>query len=295
MNPIGLNYAYWSPTWDCDPLPFVTRTRSCGFDILEINAQRVVRMTDKERDVLKTAATDAGLSYTYIGGVTPDTDLASEDPTVRQQGIKLLTEQAQAVSRTGGSLLSGVLYSSWSQRLPADKDLKTLTDNSVGAMKEAVKAAEDCGVIFGLEVVNRFEHYMMNTAEQGVAFVKRVASPCCKLLLDTFHMNIEEDNLREAIVKAGKWLAHFHVGETNRRPPGRGRIPWPEVFMALREIEFQGPIVMEPFIIPDGDALREMPVYRDLLGDNDPDKEASRSLRFLRSEMQKYGSPAVSV
>ena len=295
MNPIGLNYAYWSPTWDCDPLPFVTRTRSCGFDILEINAQRVVRMTDKERDVLKTAATDAGLSYTYIGGVTPDTDLASEDPTVRKRGIKLLTEQAQAVSRTGGSLLSGVLYSSWSQRLPADKDLKTLTDNSVGAMKEAVKAAEDCGVIFGLEVVNRFEHYMMNTAEQGVAFVERVASPCCKLLLDTFHMNIEEDNLREAIVKAGKWLAHFHVGETNRRPPGRGRIPWPEVFMALREIEFQGPIVMEPFIIPDGDALREMPVYRDLLGDNDPDKEASRSLRFLRSEMQKYGSPAVSV
>jgi len=288
MNPIGLNYAYWSPTWDCDPLPFVTRTRSCGFDILEINAQRVVRMTDKERDVLKTAATDAGLSYTYIGGVTPDTDLASEDPTVRKRGIKLLTEQAQAVSRTGGSLLSGVLYSSWSQRLPAGKDLKTLTDNSVGAMKEAVKAAEDCGVIFGLEVVNRFEHYMMNTAEQGVAFVERVASPCCKLLLDTFHMNIEEDNLREAIVKAGKWLAHFHVGEANRRPPGRGRIPWPEVFMALREIEFQGPIVMEPFIIPDGDALREMPVYRDLLGDNDPDKEASRSLRFLRSEMQKY-------
>jgi len=288
MNPIGLNYAYWSPTWDCDPLPFVTRTRSCGFDILEINAQRVVRMTDKERDVLKTAATDAGLSYTYIGGVTPDTDLASEDPTVRKRGIKLLTEQAQAVSRTGGSLLSGVLYSSWSQRLPAGKDLKTLTDNSVGAMKEAVKAAEDCGVIFGLEVVNRFEHYMMNTAEQGVAFVERVASPCCKLLLDTFHMNIEEDNLREAIVKAGKWLAHFHVGEANRRPPGRGRIPWPEVFMALREIEFQGPIVMEPFIIPDGDALREMPVYRDLLGDNDPDKEASRSLRFLRSELQKY-------
>ena len=97
MNPIGLNYAYWNPTWDSDPLPFVTRTRSCGFDILEINAQRIVKMTDRQRDVLKAAATDAGLSYTYIGGVTPDTDLASEDPTVRQRGIKLLTAQAQAV------------------------------------------------------------------------------------------------------------------------------------------------------------------------------------------------------
>src|SRR6516162_2262596 len=106
MNPIGLNYAYWSPTWDSDPLPFISRTRSCGFDILEINAQRVVKLTEKERDLLKAAAKDSGLTYTYIGGVTPDTDLASEDPTVRKRGIKRLTEQAQAVSRTGGSLRS---------------------------------------------------------------------------------------------------------------------------------------------------------------------------------------------
>jgi D-psicose/D-tagatose/L-ribulose 3-epimerase len=244
-------------------------------------------MTDKERNVLKAAAKDAGLSYTYIGGVTPDTDLASEDRIVRKRGIKFLEEQAQAVSDMGGSLLSGVLYSSWCQRLPVGKDRKALTDYSVEAMREAIKAAEGCGVIFGLEVVNRFEHYMMNTAEEGVAFVEQVNSPCCKLLLDTFHMNIEEDNLREAIVKAGKWLAHFHVGETNRRPPGRGRIPWPEVVAALHEIEFQGPIVIEPFITPDGDALRDMPVYRDLLGDAKLDEEASRSLVFLRSALKE--------
>ena len=288
MNPIGLNYAYWNPTWSSNPLPFVSRTRLCGFDILEINAQRVLSMTDKERNVLKAAAKDAGLSYTYIGGVTPDTDLASEDRAVRERGIIFLEEQAQAVSDMGGSLLSGVLYSSWCQRLPPGKDRRALTDYSVEAMREAIKAAEDRGVIFGLEVVNRFEHYMMNTAEEGVAFVEQVDSPCCKLLLDTFHMNIEEDNLREAIVKAGKWLAHFHVGETNRRPPGRGRIPWPEVIAALHEIEFQGPIVIEPFITPDGDALREMPVYRDLLGDAKLDEEASRSLGFLRSALKRH-------
>ena len=288
MNPIGLNYAYWSPTWDSDPLPFVSRTRSCGFDILEINAQRVAKMTDKQRDALKAAAADAGLSYTYIGGVTPDTDLASADPTVRQRGIKLLTEQAQAVSRTGGSLLSGVLYSSWSQRLPAGKDLRTLTDNSVGAMKEAVKAGEDRGVTFGLEVVNRFEHYMINTAEEGAVFAERINSPNCKLLLDTFHMNIEEDDLSRAIARAGRWLGHFHVGETNRRLPGCGRIPWPEVFLALKHIEYQGPIVLEPFITPTGDAAGEMPVYRDLLNGCDLDEEASRSLKFVRSELGRY-------
>ena len=100
-------------------------------------------------------------------------------------------------------------------------------------------------------------------------------------------MNIEEDNLREAIVKTGNWLAHFHVGETNRRPPGRGRVPWREVFGALEEIGYQGPVVMEPFIIPDGNALREMPVYRDLLRDSTLDEEASRSLWFVRSELKK--------
>jgi len=288
MNPIGLNYAYWNPRWDADPLPFVGLTRSCGFDILEINAQNILRMTDKERDVLKAAGKDASLSYTYIGGVTPDTDLASEDRTIRKQGIKFLSDQAQAVSKMGGSLLSGVLHSSWGQRLPLGKDRRALTDHSVEAMREAIKAAEDCGVIFGLEVVNRFEHYMINTAADGVSFVERVGSPSCKLLLDTFHMNIEEDNLRDAIVQAGKWLAHFHVGETNRRPPGRGRIPWPEVFAALDEIKFQGPIVMEPFITPEGDALREMPVYRDLLGDEKLDEEASRSLKFLQSTLKNY-------
>ena len=287
MNPIGISYAYWSPNWDSEPLPLVNRTKSCGFDILEINAQKVMRMSDKERDALRAAAKEARISYTFIGGVTPETDIASEDPDTRKRGIKFIEEQARAVKSLGGSLLSGVLYSSWSQRLPSGKDRRALTDHAVEAMQEAIKTAEDCEVIFGLEVVNRFEHYMINTAEEGVAFAERINSPSCKLLLDTFHMNIEEDSLREAIVKAGNWLAHFHVGETNRRPPGRGRIPWRDVFNALEEIKYQGPVVMEPFITPDGDALREMPVYRNLLRDGTLDEEASRSLRFVRSELKR--------
>jgi D-psicose/D-tagatose/L-ribulose 3-epimerase len=100
----------------------------------------------------------------------------------------------------GGSLLGGVLYSSWSQRLPAGKDRRVLTDYSVQAMREAIKTAEDCGVIFCPEVVNRFEHYMINTAEEGVAFAQRIDSPSFRLHLDTFHMNIEEENVRDANV-----------------------------------------------------------------------------------------------
>jgi D-psicose/D-tagatose/L-ribulose 3-epimerase len=245
-------------------------------------------MNDKERESLVIAAKEADISYTFIGGVTPDTDLASEDPVIRKRGIRFLQDQTLAVKSLGGSLLSGVLHSSWSQRLPLGKDRRLLTDYSVEAMAEAIKTAEDNGIIFGLEIVNRFEHYMINTAEEGIAFARRVNSPCCKLLLDTFHMNIEEDDFRDAIVKAGRWLAHFHVGETNRRPPGRGKIPWREVFGALQEIGYEGPIVMEPFITSDGDALREMWIYRDLLTGGTLDEEASRSLQFVRSELKIY-------
>jgi D-psicose/D-tagatose/L-ribulose 3-epimerase len=129
----------------------------------------------------------------------------------------------------------------------------------------------------------------MNTAAEGIAFAEQVGSPNCKVLLDTFHMNIEEDSLSGSILQAGTWLGHFHIGEANRRPPGRGRIPWGEIFGALRQINYQGGIVMEPFLIPGGEVGRDISVFRDLLGTGDLDKEAARSVEFVRSELKKLG------
>ena len=78
-------------------------------------------------------------------------------------------------------------------------------------------------------------------------------------------MNIEEDSFRDALLEAGKLLGHFHLGETNRRPPGLGRIPWPEICGTLQEINYQGAVVLEPFIIPGGEIGHTVPVYRNLL------------------------------
>ncbi len=78
--------------------------------------------------------------------------------------------------------------------------------------------------------MNRFEQYLINTAAEGVAYIDEVGSPNLKLLLDVFHMNIEEDDMTQAIITAGDKLGHFHIGETNRRPPGQGRMPWKEIF-----------------------------------------------------------------
>jgi D-psicose/D-tagatose/L-ribulose 3-epimerase len=287
MNPIGMHYGYWTQYWGSEPLQFVKRAKKCGFDILEVNAPKVARMSDAERDALKGSVADAGLSLTYSIGMTADMDLVSEDTATRQKGIAFLQQIARAMKQMGGTVLAGINYSSWPRKLLLGEDKQILTDRAIEGVREAIKAAEDNDVIFCVEVVNRFEQFIMNTAAEGIAFAERVGSPNCKILLDTFHMNIEEDSLSSSIVEAGNWLGHFHLGETNRRPPGRGRIPWPEIFGALRQINYQGAVVMEPFLLPGGEVGRDISVYRDLLGSADLDEEAARSVQFVRSEQEK--------
>ena len=282
-----MHYGYWTQYWGSEPLQFIKRAQKCGFDILEVNAPKVARMSDAERDVLKGAIADAGISLTYSIGMTADMDLVSEDTATRRKGIAFLQQIARAMKQMGGTVLAGINYSSWPRKLLSGEDKQILTDRAIEGVREAMKAAEDNDVIFCVEVVNRFEQFIMNTAAEGIAFAKRVGSPNCKILLDTFHMNIEEDSLGGSIVEAGNWLGHFHLGETNRRPPGRGRIPWPEIFGALRQINYQGAVVMEPFLLPGGEVGRDISVYRDLLGSADLDEEAARSVQFVRSEQEK--------
>ena len=287
MNPVGIHFGYWAKSWSMDPLPLVEKARKLGFDILEVNAPAVTRMSNADRDALKGAATEAGLGLTYSIGMSADMDLVSEDAATRRKGISFLQDVVRAMKYMGGTVMAGINYSSWPRKLLPGEDKEVLTDRAVEGVREAIKAAEDCGVLFCVEVVNRFEQFMMNTAAEGIAFAKRVGSPNCKILLDTFHMNIEEDSLGGSIVEAGSWLGHFHLGEPNRRPPGRGRMPWPEIFGALREINYQGAVVMEPFLVPGGEVGRDISVYRDLPGSDNLDDEAARSVEFVRSEQKK--------
>ena len=287
MNPVGIHFGYWTQYWDVDPLQFVARARKTGFDILEVRAQKIARMSKAELDTLKAAAAEAGLGLTYSIGMTADMELVSEDAAIRKNGITLLQDLCRAMKHMGGTIMAGINYSSWPRKLMPGEDKRVLTDRAVDGVREAIKAAEDCGVIFCLEVVNRFEHFIMNTAAEGIAFAKRVESPNCKILLDTFHQNIEEDSIGGSILEAGDWLGHYHIGEANRRPPGQGRMPWPEVFGALSQINYQGAIVMEPFLRPGGEVGRDISVFRDLLGDGDLDEQAARSAEFVRSQLKK--------
>jgi len=192
-----------------------------------------------------------------------------------------------AIGEMGGGNLGGIIYGCWPATMPeGGSDKRSYFDRSVASMKEAIKVAEDNNVIFNMEVVNRFEQYLMNTCEEAVEYVEAVGSPNAKVMLDTFHMNIEEDSFGQAILRAGDNLGHFHIGENNRMPPGYGHIPWTEIGAALRKINYQGYVTMEPFLMPGGEVGRDIKVFRDLSEGMDLDDEARKALLFMRGVLK---------
>jgi D-psicose/D-tagatose/L-ribulose 3-epimerase len=286
MNKIGIFYAYWTHEWNVDFNPYIDKAAGLGFDILEVNGGTVGDMSAAERRSLIAHARDKGIDLTYCIGLPKQYDPAAEDEATRRRGIAYLQKMASAIGEMGGGTLSGILYGTWPTNMPAgETDKRPYWERSVVSVRQAMKAAEDNNVYFGMEVVNRFEQFLLNTAEEGVAYVKQVGSPNAKILLDTYHMNIEEDSIGGAIQTAGGHLGHVHLGESNRRPPGNGHIPWDELAGALKKIDYKGALVMEPFLMPGGQVGSDIRVWRDMSVGVDMDAEAGKACRFMRDRL----------
>jgi D-psicose/D-tagatose/L-ribulose 3-epimerase len=284
MNKVGIYYAFWTQQWDADFHPFVDKVSDLGFDILEINAGTIAAMSRAERASLMHHATERGIDLTYCIGLPAGYDISSEEEGTRRRGVEFLKRMASGIGEMGGGRLGGIIYASWPALLPEGAtDKQPYWERSVASMREAIRTAEDNNVVFNMEVVNRFEQFLLNTAQEGVAYVKEVGSPNAKVLLDTYHMNIEEDSIKAAIETAGEYLGHVHIGENNRKPPGYGHFPWAELASALAHTGYKGAIVMEPFVVPGGQVGRDIRVWRDLRpGLDDLDTEAGKALRFVR-------------
>jgi D-psicose/D-tagatose/L-ribulose 3-epimerase len=288
MNKIGIYYAYWTQQWDADFNPFVDKVADLGFDVLEVNAGTIATMSSDERKKLKDHADKRQIGLSFCIGLPVAFDVAAEDDQTRQRGIRYLGEITRGIGEMGGGRLSGIIYSCWPSLMPEGiSDKQPFLDRSVASIKEAIKVAEDNNVVFNMEVVNRFEQYLLNTAQEAVDYVKRIDSPNAKILLDTYHMNIEEDTFADAIETAGNYLGHIHLGENNRKPPGYGHIPWMELISSLKKINFQGWMVMEPFLKPGGQVGRDIRVWREVGKGMDLDIEAHKAVQFMRARMSE--------
>ena len=282
-NKVGIYYAYWTHDWDADFVPYLRKVKHLGFDVLEVNAGTIANMTPDARRRLRHASLETGIPMSCCIGLPPSSDLASPDPKTRAAGVAHLARIADAMLDCGIDRLTGIIYSCWPGTLEGRSAGKQQAWSwSVASMKEAVKKAEDNGLTYNVEVVNRFEQFILNTAAEAVSYVKDVGSRNLRILLDTYHMNIEEESIASALQTAGNLLGHLHIGENNRTPPGLGHIPWKEIGITLKKIDYQGWVVMEPFLKPGGEVGRDIRVHRELMPGADLDEEARRACAFTR-------------
>jgi D-psicose/D-tagatose/L-ribulose 3-epimerase len=182
----------------------------------------------------------------------------------------------------GARLLAGPIYSPVGKTWPMDaKQRAAAIRRLVESLRPLVDHAGERGVTLALEPLNRFETSFINTAEQVMEVVDHVDSPALGVLLDTFHMNIEEHDPAAAIRACGSHVAHFHSCGCDRGAPGDDQIPWPKIAAALDEAGYQGPIVIESFTIENQAIAKAAAIWRPLAPSQDA--IATEGLRFLKT------------
>ena len=288
MNKIGIFINFWENSWTVDYEKYIKKASAIGFDVLEFQAQPLLNFSDEKLKSIKALADDNGIELTYSLGLDKYYDISSYDDETRKRGEKYLTDIMTQVSKMDGKIISGVSYAGWG--VPSYEFEKArLFDNSVSVMKRLAKVANDYDITYGIEAVNRFEGVVCNTAKEALDYVNAVDNKKVGVLLDTYHMNIEENNIGDAIRLVGDKLVGFHTGDNNRLAPGRGHIDWKEVFGALKEIGYKGRIVSEPFVKMGGEVGKDIYVWRNLMSDVSEealDKEAKYLLDFTKEMMK---------
>ena len=242
---------------------------------------------------IKKYADERGIKLSYSLGLNPKYDISNPDKEVRAGGIEYLSNIVRKIAVMEGELFSGVTYAGWG--IPSyfvdEAEKEALYCRSVESMKEVMKVAEKEGVTVCCEAVNRFESPLVNTAAEAIRYADLVDSKNIGIHLDTYHMNIEENNIGDAIRLVGKRLRHFHTGENNRNVPGRGHLDWDEIFKVLKDIDYKNDIVSEPFLMMGDEVGYDIRVWRPILENPTEerlDQEARFLLEFTKGMMKKY-------
>ncbi|MBI2940026.1 MAG: sugar phosphate isomerase/epimerase [Chloroflexi bacterium] len=270
---LGVNLMVWTgPFTDAD-VPLLERARRVGFEGVEVPLL-ALGCFDVAR--VRREIESLGLSCTTSAGVPRGCSLL--DPSQRPRGLAWIREVLDITASLGATLLTGPLYAPVGE-LSGRGPLAAEWDSAVEALQEVAVLAERAGVVVSLEPLNRFETYFLNTAVDAVRLVEQVGSPHIGVQVDTFHMNIEEKSLPEAILRCGRHLQHVHCSENDRGIVGTGHVDWPGVVAALRAVGYDGWLTIESFGQPMPELAAAAAIWRPLAPSADVLAEESR--RYL--------------
>lgn len=211
--------------------------KSLGYDGVELN---LTPNTTFEMGALADFAESIQLPVvSFLSGANYFAEglcLSSPDDGVRDRAVRRLQELVVVASRFGALLVIGQMQGFLSD----EPDLAKAEARIESCLKPVVETAEQCGTTIAFEPVNHLQAGFHNTLESVMALARRLDSPRFKPMLDSFHMNIEEESLTEPIYRAGSHLAHFHLCESNGSFLGSGHLNFAAVFAALKQIEYGG-------------------------------------------------------
>jgi D-psicose/D-tagatose/L-ribulose 3-epimerase len=282
----GASTFIWVSPFSNKTLGLVKKVREMGFDIIEICIEDPATI-DVSR--INEALKENDLKATICGAFGPDRDASSNDRNIRANAVKYLEACIDAARGLGAPFVAGPMYSAVGKtRLLSPDERAKQWSLAVETLKPVADYAGQRGVQLAIEPLNRFETDFINTVEQGLDLVGRVGATNVGLLVDTFHMNIEEKDIPAAIRKAGSKVFHFHSCENDRGTPGAGHVEWKEVVSALREINYQGPVVIEAFTTEITEIARAVSLWRPLAPSQD--SLAQEGLRFLQKIFNKDSS-----
>jgi D-psicose/D-tagatose/L-ribulose 3-epimerase len=279
MRTLGVGLMYWASRWSDNQLPFLPKAQQAGFDAVEIS---LINGGDLDAAAYRQALDRLGLRPCCIMGLNAQTDISSPDMAICRAGIEYIKRALEAVNKLGSPILCGLPYIQWLY-FPPDGNFQAYRDRCAASLREVAITAADLGVTICLEVINRYETFIFNTVAESLRFLQQVDHPCVKLHLDTFHMNMEEDNIAAAIRQAGSQLGHFHCVANNRKLPDQGTINWAEIRRALDDIHYDGGLSIEAFPLPNTETGRTVNTWRPLVNNLDADVQAAAA--FIRQRL----------
>jgi len=280
MNKIGFNLLAWSASIGEEFYPHIERLNKTGYDILEF---AMGNRDPKAYKALGTLLADLGMEATAVTVLPAEANPVSPDAAVRQQAIDLLKVDIDMAVETGARILCGPIHSAFatfSSRAPQPVEVEYCAE----VLRAAGDHAEQADMTLAVESLNRFECYLSNTTAQLKQICDLADHPRVKAMFDTHHANIEEKSIAGAIDTIASDLVHVHISENDRGTPGDGHIDFAEVFTKLREIHYDGPLVIEAFTRDDVEFANAINVWRTF---SEPWDIAEQGLNFIRQQLQE--------
>ncbi|MCP5531708.1 MAG: sugar phosphate isomerase/epimerase [Akkermansiaceae bacterium] len=276
---IGASTWLWvSPLTTDAAETLIPRIAEMGFGAVELPIEDP-DLLDAKR--IASMASNHGLDISVCGAFGPGRDLTHPDPKVRAATQDYLCRCFDFAAEVGAPLLGGPLYSEVGKRrqLP-EAERRAEWNLAVAGIREACEEAAQRNLRIAIEPINRFETDLVHTAADAVRMAREVGHPAAGVMLDSFHMTIEEDDLAEAVRTAGDRLIHMQVSENQRGIPGTGQTNWPALAGALRGICYDGLVTIESFTPENRDLAAAVCIWNRRAPDQDT--FARNGLEFLK-------------